>query len=95
MNPYPLTPILTTYLMTKMKSIALSGFRSYPLACFIFTDDELKALNSLKEDENIVIVKPEKVLALFYLTDPTTAMRCLILLVIETNSVNQTTIQLN
>ena len=43
-----------------LKDIALSGHRSYSRPDFLFSKDDLKTLDNLKKDKNIVIVKPDK-----------------------------------
>ncbi len=43
-----------------LKDIALSGHRSYSRPDFLFSKDDLKTLDDLKKDKNIVIVKPDK-----------------------------------
>jgi hypothetical protein len=44
----------------KLKDIAHSGYRSYSRPNFIFSKDEIKTLDDLKDDESIIIVKPDK-----------------------------------
>ena len=45
---------------TKIKDIALSGFRSYSRPNFLYTQDDINTLNDLKNDSNIIITKPDK-----------------------------------
>ena len=49
-----------TLVKTKLKDIALSGHCSYSRPDFLFSKDDLKTLDDLKKDKNIVIVKPDK-----------------------------------
>ena len=44
----------------KLKDIAHSGYRSYSRPNFIFSKHEIKTLDDLKDDESIIIVKPDK-----------------------------------
>ena len=44
----------------KLKDVALSGYRSYSRPNFLFSKDEIKALDGLKDDDSIVIVKPDQ-----------------------------------
>lgn len=43
-----------------MKNIALSSIRSYSLLSFIFSGEYLRVLTSLRKDEGIIIIKPDK-----------------------------------
>ena len=43
-----------------MKDIALSGLRSYSRPSFLFSKDEINVLNDLKNDNSIVVMKPDK-----------------------------------
>ena len=45
---------------TKIKDIALSGFRSYTRPNFLYTQDEINTRNDLKNDSSIIITKPDK-----------------------------------
>ena len=45
---------------TKLKDIALTGYRTYTPPRSVFSDDEFKIIKALKEDNNIVIMKPDK-----------------------------------
>ncbi len=45
-----------TLVKTKLKDIALSGHRSCTRPNFLFSKDDLKTLDDLKKDKNIVIV---------------------------------------
>ncbi len=45
---------------TKIKDIMLSGFRSYSRPNFLYTQDDINTLNNLKNDNNIIITKPDK-----------------------------------
>ena len=45
---------------TKIKDIALSGYRSYTRPNFLYTQDEINTLNDLKNDSSIIITKPDK-----------------------------------
>ena len=49
-----------TLVKTKLKDIALSGHRSYSRPDLLFSKDDLKTLDDLKKDKNIVIVKSDK-----------------------------------
>ena len=44
----------------KLKGIALSRYRSYSRPNFLFSKDEIKTLDGLKDDDSIVIVKPDQ-----------------------------------
>ena len=44
----------------KLKDIAYSGYRSYSRPDFLFSKEDIKLLDNLKNDNNIVIVKPDK-----------------------------------
>ena len=44
----------------KLKDIAYSGCRSYSRPDFLFSKEDIKLLDHLKNDNNIVIVKPDK-----------------------------------
>ncbi|XP_046863299.1 uncharacterized protein LOC124457051 [Xenia sp. Carnegie-2017] len=44
----------------KLKDIAHSGFRSYSRPNALYTENELNALNDLRNDNSIVILKPDK-----------------------------------
>ena len=44
----------------KLKDIAHSGYRSYSRPNFMFSKEEIKTLDDLKRDSNIVVVKPGK-----------------------------------
>ena len=48
------------FLKTRIKDIALSGFRSYHSPNSIFSEDEIRILKTLKDDPNVVIIKPNK-----------------------------------
>ena len=43
-----------------MKDIALTGFKNYTPPKSIFSDDELKAIKSLHDDETTYLIKPYK-----------------------------------
>jgi hypothetical protein len=43
-----------------LKDVALSGHHSYRRPAFLFSKDDLKTLDDLQNDKNIVIVKPDK-----------------------------------
>jgi PHD/YefM family antitoxin component YafN of YafNO toxin-antitoxin module len=43
-----------------LKDIAYSGYRSYNRPDFLFSKEEIKSLDNLRNDTNIVIVKPDK-----------------------------------
>ena len=45
---------------TRMKDIALTGFKNYTPPKSIFSDDELKVIKSLHDDETIYLIKPAK-----------------------------------
>ena len=47
------------FIRTKMKNIALLGFRSHSRPSYIFTHDEREIL-TLRRDQSIIIVKPDK-----------------------------------
>ena len=44
----------------KLKDNAYFGYRSYCRPDFLFSKEEIKSLDDLRKDENIVIVKPDK-----------------------------------
>ena len=44
----------------KLKDIAYAGYRSYCRPDFLFWKEEIKTLDDLRKDKNIVIVKPDK-----------------------------------
>ena len=44
----------------KLKDIAYSGYRSYSRPDFLFSKEDIKLLQNLKNDNKIVIVKPDK-----------------------------------
>ena len=48
------------FLKTRIRDIALSGFRCYHSPNFVFSEDDLRILKTLKDDPNIVIIKPDK-----------------------------------
>ncbi|XP_046858157.1 uncharacterized protein LOC124451539 [Xenia sp. Carnegie-2017] len=43
-----------------MNGIALSGLRSYSRLSFIFLKEEINVLNDMKNDNSIVVMKPDK-----------------------------------
>ena len=45
---------------TRLKNIALSGYRNYTAPPFVFSSDEFKVLKNLKNDNSIFIIKPDK-----------------------------------
>ena len=59
----PVSPVYgldQDFVKTKIKNIALSGFRSYSPPSYIFTHDEWEILTWLRRDQSIIIVKPDK-----------------------------------
>lgn len=44
----------------KLSDIAYSGYRSDNRPNFLFTKDEIKSLDNLRNDKNIVIIKSDK-----------------------------------
>ena len=52
--------VVTDFIKTRMKYIALTGFKNYTPPKSIFSDDELKVIKSLHDDETIYLIKPDK-----------------------------------
>ena len=50
----------TDFIKTRMKDIALTGFKSYTPPKSIFSDDEHKVIKSLYDDDTIYLIKPDK-----------------------------------
>ena len=50
----------TDFIKTRLKDIALTGFKNYTPPKSIFSDDELKVIKSLHDDETIYLIKPDK-----------------------------------
>ena len=50
----------TDFIKTRMKNIALTGLKNYTPPKSIFSDDELKVIKSLHDDETIYLIKPDK-----------------------------------
>ena len=48
------------FVKTKLKDIALSGYKNFAPPNFLLSRDDYQALKSLKDDNNIVITKPDK-----------------------------------
>ena len=48
------------FFKTKLKDIALSGYRNFSPPNFLLTSDDYKTLKGLKDDKNIIIIKPDK-----------------------------------
>jgi hypothetical protein len=45
---------------TRIKDIALTGYKTYIPPQSIFSDDELKTIKSLQNDKDIYLIKPDK-----------------------------------
>jgi hypothetical protein len=45
---------------TRIKDIALTGYKTYIPPKSIFSDDELKTIKSLQNDKDIYLIKPDK-----------------------------------
>ena len=45
---------------SKLRDIALSGFRSYSRPSFLYSREDINTLNDLRDDNTIVIMKPDK-----------------------------------
>ena len=50
----------TDFIKTRIKNIALTGLKNYTPPKSIFSDDELKVIKSLHDDETIYLIKPDK-----------------------------------
>ena len=50
----------TDLIKTRMKDIALTEFKNYTLPKSIFSDDELKVIKCLQDDDTIYLIKPDK-----------------------------------
>ena len=44
----------------RLKDVAYSGYRSYSRPCFLYSQEELNTLKDLRNDNSIVIMKPDK-----------------------------------
>ena len=56
----PASGIDKDFVKTRLKNIALSGYRNYTAPPFVFSSDEFKVLKNLKNDNSIFIIKPDK-----------------------------------
>ena len=50
----------TDFIKTRMKNIALTRFKNYTPPKSIFSDDELKVIKCLRDDDTIYLIKPDK-----------------------------------
>ena len=63
LNEEPISPssgFYPDFITTKLKDIALSGLKSYHRPSFVLSDEKLKVLNGLKDDQDIVFIKADK-----------------------------------
>ena len=58
-RPPPIS-VNADFFKTRIKDIALSGFRSYRSLNSVFSEDDLRILDALKDERNNVIIKPDK-----------------------------------
>ena len=56
----PASGIDKDFVKTRLKNIALSGYRNYTASPFVFSSDHFKVLKNLKNDNSIFIIKPGK-----------------------------------
>ena len=63
LNEEPISPssgFYSDFVKTKLKDILLGELKSYHHHSFVLSEEELKVLNGLKDDQDIVVVKRDK-----------------------------------